>query len=244
MSASESFTEPSLFDHSSREPANKPVPAPTTKVEERTPRSETAPAAASTDAVSGSAEAAVLEESDGAQLAKTLDVPLSPEAIAQNERKRLADQLEALKRKEFELRRALAAADHPEVAEAIRTIEGRAFAVERAEAKVAQGFSKSEARRRDVIEKKLGTLREKRAELDTQIGALEAELGGLGADRLATFESERQKALEQLMIAIASHGAALRAAGLDPSQLVPEIAGWLPELDALAEKLSGTQPSA
>jgi hypothetical protein len=86
-------------------------------------------------------------------------------------------------------------------------------------------------------------LREKRAELDSQIGALEAELGGLGADRLATFESERQKALEQLMISIASHDAALRAAGLDPSQLVPEIAGWLPELDALAEKLSGAQVS-
>jgi hypothetical protein len=244
MSVSESFTEPSLFDHSSREPAHKPLPVPTTKVDERAARAETAPANTDTDrAVSGSA-ATLLDESDRAQPAETPDPPLSAEAIAQNERKRLAEQLEALKRKEFELRRALAAADHPEVAEAIRTIEGRAFAVSRAEAKLAQGFSKSEARRRDVIEKKLGTLREKRAELDSQIGTLESELGGLGADRLATFESERQSALEQLMIAMASHDAALRAAGLDPSNLVPEIARWLPELDALAEKVSGAHASA
>src|SRR4051812_26892018 len=55
-------------------------------------------------------------------------------ASPQTGRKRLAEQLEALKRKEAELRRALAVADHPELAEAIRSIEGRAFALSRADA--------------------------------------------------------------------------------------------------------------
>jgi hypothetical protein len=228
MSASEAFTEPSLFDHTSREQTSKSPPVP--------PGVERAAGAAMPEAT-----ATALEDE---QSPEAPEVVLSPEAIAQNERKRLAEQLDALKRKEFELRRALAAADHPEAAEAIRLIEGRAFAVSRAEAKLAQGFSKTEARRREVIEKKLGALRDKRAELDSQIGALETELGGLGADRLATFESERQAALEQLMIAMATHDAALRAAGLDPSTLVPEIAGWLPELDALAKKVSEAQVSA
>jgi hypothetical protein len=228
MSASEAFTEQSLFDHNSREPATKPT-APT--LDERAP-----------EAVSGSSEASDLEATDHGK-SDTPEVVLSPEAIAQNERKRLAEQLDALKRKEFELRRALAAADHPEAAEAIRLIEGSAFSVARAEAKLAQGFSKSEARRREVIEKKLGALREKRAELDTQVATLEVELSGLGADRLATFESERQAALQQLMIVIATHDAALRAAKLDPSRLVPEIEGWLPELEALAKQVSA-KPSA
>jgi chromosome segregation ATPase len=164
---------------------------------------------------------------------------LSPEATTQSDRKRLAEQLSALKRKEFELRRALAAADHPELADAIRLIEARAFVVARAETKLAQGFSKTEARRREVIEKKLGSLRDKRAELDTQIGTLETELRGLGSDRLATFGQERQEALKQLLIVLGTHEAALHDAGLDPASLVPEIEGWLPELEALASKVTG-----
>lgn len=175
---------------------------------------------------------------DGGLAADAVDAGQPTEASAQGDRKRLAEQLQALKRKEFELRRALAAADHPELAESIRLIEGRAFAVSRVEAKLAQGFSKSEARRREVIEKKLGSLRDKRAELDSQIGALEAELGGLGSDRLTTFGQERQQALEQLLLALSTHEASLRAAGLDPASLIPEIEGWLPELEALATKMS------
>lgn len=156
------------------------------------------------------------------------------EASTQSERKRLAEQLDALKRKELELRRALVMADHPELVGAIRAIEARALAVSRAEAKLAQGFSKSEARRREVIDKKLVALRDKRAELDAQIVAFESELGGLGTERLSTFESERNQALEQLVIALGTHVAALSAAGLDAVGLIPEIAGWLTEIEAIS----------
>lgn len=156
------------------------------------------------------------------------------EAGAQGERKRLAEQLDALKRKELELRRALAMADHPELVGAIRAIEARALAVSRAEAKLAQGFSKSEARRREVVDKKLSALRDKRAELDAQIGAFESELAGLGTDRLATFESERKQALEQLVVALGTHVAALSAAGLDAVALIPEITSWLTEIEAIS----------
>lgn len=241
MSASEAFTEPSLFDHSSREPANKPT-VPTT--EERAARAAATTAAIESEPASDSAKVSELEAADETKSTSAAEVVSSPEAIAQNERQRLAEQLDALKRKEFELRRALAAADHPEVADVIRTIEGRAFVVSRAEAKLAQGFSKTEARRREVIEKKLGALRAKREELGGQIGELEDELGGLGADRLAAFESERQAALEQLMIVLATHAAALRAVKLEPSSLVPEIERWLPELEVIAKQRAVTGESA
>jgi hypothetical protein len=172
------------------------------------------------------------------------DAAGSAASSPQNDRKRLAEQLEALKRKEAELRRAIAVSDHPELAEAIRTIEGRAFALSRADAKLAQGLSKGEARKREVTEKKLSALREKRAELDTQITTLEGELAGLGADRLAGFERERRDALQDLMVVLATHDAALNAAGLEASGLVPEIESWMTELEALAREVSRAQPSA
>jgi chromosome segregation ATPase len=215
MSATDAFSEPSLFDVTSSEPTGK---APATPI-----------------VTSSSSEAA----SDPPASDASASDALSPEANTQSDRKRLAEQLSALKRKEFELRRALAAADHPELAEAIRLIEARAFGVARAETKLAQGFSKTEARRREVIEKKLGSLRAKRAELDTQIGTLETELAGLGSDRLASFGKERQEALLQLLIVLGAHETALHDAGLDPASLVPEIEDWLPELEALASKVSG-----
>jgi hypothetical protein len=163
MSASEAFTEPSLFDHTSREHTSKSPPIP--PVVERDAGVAAATQAAEPEAASGSTDLAAL----GGESPEAPEAALSPEAIAQNERKRLAEQLDALKRKEFELRRA---------------------------------------------------------------------------DRLATFERERQSALEQLMIAMATHDAALNAAGLEPSNLVPEIAGWLPDLEALAKKVSVVQVSA
>ena len=154
------------------------------------------------------------------------------------DRKRLKEQLDALKRKEAELRRALAVTDHPELADAIRSLEASVYCVTRAETKLSQGFSKGEARRREVIEKKLTTLREKRSELDTQISAFEAELVGLGTNRLAEFESERKSALKDLMVALATHDATLSAAGYEAQALVPEIATWMPELEAVAREVS------
>jgi len=152
-------------------------------------------------------------------------------------RKRLEEQLEALKRKETELRRALVIADHPELADAIRALQGRAYAIGRVETKLALGLSKSEERRRETLDKKLGALRTKREELDTQIGALEGELNALGQERTAAFEVERKQALEQLLIALGTHEPTLRAAGIDASTLVPELNQWLPEIEGLAERL-------
>jgi DNA repair exonuclease SbcCD ATPase subunit len=237
MSATDAFSEPSLFDLTASEPASK-APA-TPRVEERSARAAIATAPLEPIVTSGSSEAASDRPDSAALVSDAADTVLSPEATTQSDRKRLAEQLSALKRKEAELRRALAAADHPELSDAIRLIEARAFVVARAEAKLAQGFSKTEARRREVIEKKLGSLRDKRAALDTQIGSLETELGGLGSDRLASFGQERQEALQQLLIALGTHETALHDAGLDPASLVPEIEGWLPELEALASKVSG-----
>jgi chromosome segregation ATPase len=151
-------------------------------------------------------------------------------------RKRLEEQLDALKRREAELRRELAITDHPELEPAIRLLEGSTYAVSRIEAKIAQGFSKAEERRRDTLEKKLGGLRDKRAELDTQIAELEAELHTLG-DRARAFAGERRTALEQLLAVMSTHDAALAAAGLEATSLVPELARWLPEIRAMAETL-------
>lgn len=154
------------------------------------------------------------------------------------DRRRLEEQLEALKRRESELRRALAIADHPELAEAIRELEGRAYAIGRVEAKLAQGLTKAEERRRETVDKKLNVLREKRAELDSQIAELEKELAALGVERTRAFEAERREALQNLLVTLSTHKAALESAGLEPVALVPELECYLPEVYALAEELS------
>lgn len=170
--------------------------------------------------------------------------PSTEEETPKNERKRLAEQLEALRRKESELLRALAITDHPDLADAIRTIEARVYCVARADAKLSQGLSKSEARRQEVLSKKLSSLREKRAELDTQISALEAESQELGASRLSDFQRERQDALQSLMVALATHDSALDAAGLDVRALLPELSGLMPELEAIARSVSEARADA
>lgn len=152
------------------------------------------------------------------------------------DRKKLEEQLEALKKKEAELRRALLMADHPALTEAIRAIQGRTYAIGRVEAKLAQGPSKSEARRRDTLNKKVSSLREKRAEIDEQLTQLETELAGLGADRTQLYEAERREAIEQLFVALGTHDAAFREVGLEPTAAVPEIVRFLPEIEALAEQ--------
>jgi hypothetical protein len=157
--------------------------------------------------------------------------------VERTDRKRLEEQLEALKRKELELRRAIAIADHPDLAEAIRRLDGRAYALTRVEAKIAQGLSKSEERRRETLEKKLDALREKRAELDAQIAALMQEHGALVQERERALELERRAALHDLVLSLGEHAAALAEAGLDAADLVPEIGQRMTEIRALAEEL-------
>jgi chromosome segregation ATPase len=172
----------------------------------------------------------------------------SPETVAPPEleerssplatdKKRLEGQLEALKKKELELRRALATADHPELADAIRLLEGRTYVLTRVEAKIALGLSKSEERRKDTLEKKLDALRAKRAELDAQIDALTKEHESLVQARALGLEGERRAALNELVAALGAHAAALADAGLDVDELVPEIGRRAAEIRAAAEEL-------
>jgi chromosome segregation ATPase len=159
-------------------------------------------------------------------------------ANAPSHRKRIEEQLEALKRREAELRRELAVADHPELAEALRVLEGHAYAVARVEAKMAQGLSKAEERRRETLEKKLASAREKRQEIDAQIAELEGELAPLGEARTKAFEAERRDCMERLLAALGTHEAQFQSAGLDSTALVPELARYMPEIRALAESLA------
>ncbi len=160
------------------------------------------------------------------------------------ERRRLEEQLNALKRREAELRRALAIADHPELAEAVRALEGATYAVTRVEAKMAQGLSKSEEKRRETVEKKLAQAEEKRAELEVQIAAFRAELSALGEERTRAFEAERREGLLGLIASLSTHDAVFEAAGLEPSSLIPEIARLMPEVRALAETLVQSRDAA
>lgn len=148
-------------------------------------------------------------------------------------RDRLQQQLDLLKQREAELRRELAIADHPALADAIRTIEGRAYGIARVEAKMAEGLGKSERRRKDTLEKKLAAARDKRQEIDARIEALEQQLAPLGEARLAAFDADRTRALLAVVAALEEHEAALRAASLDIALLVPDLSRWRTEIDAL-----------
>jgi hypothetical protein len=189
-------------------------------------------------------ESVSLEQDSEATSAADDNTSVEEQDIPKSDRKRLAEQLDALRRKEAELLRALAITDHPELADAIRTIEARVYCVARADAKLAQGLSKSEARRQEALSKKLTALREKRSELDTQIATLEAESKELGTSRLSDFQRERQDALQDLMVALATHDPALEAAGLDVRSLLPELSGLLPELEAIARSVSESRADA
>ena len=161
----------------------------------------------------------------------------TPKADAGGERERIAEQIATLKRREAELRRALAIVDHPDLADPIRQLEGRAFAVAQAESKMAQARSKAEERRLGTLQKKLRSVQEKRAKLDTQIAALEEEISTLGEARMRAFEEERQAALQDLLVVVSQHRAELSDVGLDLEVLVPELRSWMPEVEALAERL-------
>jgi chromosome segregation ATPase len=150
-------------------------------------------------------------------------------------RRKIEEQLAALKKKEAELRRALAVVDHPELGDALREIEGRVYGVTRAEAKLAQGLSKAEERKKETLEKKLAAAMSKKAEIDAQIAEIEAELAPLGQERHRAAEEERKEALLALLATFTGHEKLLEVAGLDVPQLVPELARLLPEVRALAD---------
>jgi chromosome segregation ATPase len=250
--------EPSLFDpkpasdvHVDADRPQASQPAEAAKSAEPTKRAK-APKAPKTQAVEAEGAEPVETPHDDMHEGATVEAaadeadPAKPadEDAERNDRKRIEEQLNALRRKEAELLRALAITDHPDLADAIRTIEARVYCVARAEAKLAQGLSKSEARRQEVLTKKLSALREKRAELDTQIASLEADYQELGASRLTDFQRERQDALQSLMIGLAQHEAAIGAAGLDVRALLPEISSLLPELEAIARGVCETRADA
>ena len=225
MTVTEAKMEPSLFDLRSRE------------AEPQQPHSTSVPStnlASQAEAANDALAASIAHEA--AELAETAESPEPTVEKAEDKRKRIEKQLDALKRKEAELRRALLVTGHPEIGDVIGAIEGRVFAVTRAEEKAGHGLSKAELRRRETIDKKLASLREKRVELDSQIGALEQELAGLGSEQLAAFEAERRQALTQLLVTISTHASALSAVGLDANSLVPDR--LLSEIEAIAREVS------
>lgn len=149
------------------------------------------------------------------------------------ERERIQHQLQQLKQRESELRRELAIAEHPDLADAIRQIEGRAYGVGRVEAKMAEGLSKSELRKKETLEKKLLSAMEKRLELDQQIASLEGELAPLGEARTLAFEKERGEALLRLASLLDEHADAIAGAALDLDALIPALPAWREEIAAL-----------
>ncbi len=166
------------------------------------------------------------------------DTDVAVDRSPASERRRLEEQLDALKRREAELRRALALADHPALADAVRLLEGRAYAITRVDAKLAQGLSKSEERRVETVEKKLSAARSKREELDVQIAELERERAQLGVERTESFRTERRDAMIQLIAELNAHDDAFRGAGVEVATMLPQIGEWMPEIRALAAELA------
>jgi hypothetical protein len=141
------------------------------------------------------AEAGELARADGL-IGEPTELPSPEVELAAGDgdrptRRKLEEQLEALKRKEVELRRALVMADHPELADSIRILQGRTYALERVEVKLALGLTKAELRRRETLQKKLASLADKRAELDAQTLEVQTELDSLGTERQLGYEAER-----------------------------------------------------
>ena len=235
MNATEAPSEAAL-ESAQSSPEPTPTAEPQTAVHTRVQAAESEPAAIARpdhDEAEGEDDSASAFDDPPSEALP--EPPATDIALEKLDRRKLEEQLEALKRKENELRRALTLADHPSLAEAVRVLEGRIYAVARVEAKLAQGPSKSEARRRETIGKKLSVLQEKRAELDAQIGQLEAELSALGADRTQVHEGERREALEQLMVSLSSSEGQFQEAGIEVTTLVPDLVRLLPEVIALAE---------
>jgi hypothetical protein len=169
---------------------------------------------------------------------------------AAGERRRLEAELAAIERKREELARALIVNAHPELADPIRVLTGRLYAVARVEERMREPLSKAEVRKAESLGKKRESLLAKRAELDVKRTEIEAEFGAvdhdlaqLGVERTKGFERERCDALEQLVVSLAQLGPSFDAAGVDPVRLVDGLAQRMPDVKSTAEALaSRTSP--
>jgi len=177
---------------------------------------------------------------------------LEPQPVtdASSERRRLEAELAAIEKKRDELARALIVNAHPELADPIRVLTGRVYAVSRVEERMREPLSKGETRKLESLGKKRESLLAKRAELDakraeieTEIGTVEHELALLGEERTKGFTREREEALEQLVVSLAQHGAAFDGAGVDPVRLVEGLDARMAEVKQTAEQLA-TRASA
>ena len=169
--------------------------------------------------------------------------PAADDAVA--ERRRLEAELAAIEKKREELARALVVNEHPGLAEPIRVLVGRLYAISRVEERMREPLSKSEMRkleslgkRREALLAKRAELDAKRAELETELTSVARELALLGDERSQGFERERGQALEALVVALAQLGPAFDAAGVDPARLIDGLAPRLPEVEATARALA------
>ena len=163
------------------------------------------------------------------------------------ERQRIEEQLALLEQKKRELSKALVLADHPALQGPIRMIEGRLYAVSRAETQMAAGLSKAEEKRKESLAKKRETLALKKAELEAklaeaaeQILAIDKDLLALGDERRDAYEAERTSALEALVVVLSQHGREFDAVKVDPASIVEGLAARMGEVHATAERLAGT----
>lgn len=161
------------------------------------------------------------------------------------ERQRIEEQLALLEQKKRELSKALVLADHPELQAPIRMIEGRLYAVSRAETQMAAGLSKAEEKRKESLAKKRETLALKKADLaaklaevEDQILVIDKDLLALGDDRRDAFEAERNAALEALVMVLSQNNAAFDAVKVDPVSIVEGLAARMGEVHATAERLA------
>jgi len=196
-----------------------------TKVE---PPAETAP----------SATVEPEQDAEGAASASPLD-----DAAA--ERRRLEAELAAIERRREEVARALVVNAHPELADPIRVLTGRLYAVARVEERMREPLSKGEVRKVESLGKKRESLHLRRAELDAKRAEVEAEiatvdheLAQLGELRTKGFERDRGAALEQLVVSLVQLGPTFDAAGVDPVSLVDGLAVRMSDVKATAEALA------
>jgi hypothetical protein len=169
----------------------------------------------------------------------------SPLDDAAAERRRLEAELAAIERRREEVARALIVNAHPELADPIRVLTGRLYAVARVEERMREPLSKGEVRKleslgtkRESLHLRRAELDAKRAEVEAEIATVDHELAQLGELRTKGFERDRGAALEQLVVSLVQLGPTFDAAGVDPANLVDGLAVRMSDVKATAEALA------